>query len=118
MMGMNHWSIRRTVIHFMISLCFFHLSVLVFLFFRSDCPACFEQPKERQRIKLMMAKQEYIHPQVYANMLQSVDTTTAALSHINNTQIPSSSCIPSPCFSGSIRVFALCVLSLSSVLCL
>ncbi len=34
-----------------------------------NCPACFEAPKERQRVKLMLAAQEAVHPNLY-NSLQ------------------------------------------------
>ena len=30
-----------------------------------NCPACFSAPKERQRIKELLAKQEYIHPHLF-----------------------------------------------------
>lgn len=36
-----------------------------------NCPACFEAPKERQRVKLLLASQENVHPNLYSNMLQS-----------------------------------------------
>lgn len=41
-----------------------------------DCPACFEAPKERQRIKLLLASQEHVHPNLYPNMLQSEARST------------------------------------------
>ena len=34
-----------------------------------NCPACFEAPKERQRVKLMLAAQEAVHPALF-NSLQ------------------------------------------------
>ncbi len=34
-----------------------------------NCPACFEEPKERQRIKLMLAQQEHIHTNLFSTML-------------------------------------------------
>ena len=36
------------------------------------CPACFEAPKERARIKLLLASQEHLHPHLIPNMLQAM----------------------------------------------
>ena len=35
-----------------------------------NCPACFEAPKERQRMKLLLASQEHIHPNLFNSLLQ------------------------------------------------
>jgi len=37
-----------------------------------NCPACFEAPKERARVKLMLASQEHVHPNVFACLLRSM----------------------------------------------
>ena len=37
-----------------------------------NCPACFEAPKERQRIKLMLAAQEHLHPHLYSCLLRAM----------------------------------------------
>jgi tRNA(Ile)-lysidine synthase TilS/MesJ len=33
-----------------------------------SCPACFEAPKERHRIKQLLAQQELLYPRVYLNL--------------------------------------------------
>jgi len=33
-----------------------------------NCPACFEQPKERQRIKDMLAKEESLFPRIFDSL--------------------------------------------------
>merc|ERR1739845_284080 len=33
-----------------------------------NCPACFESPKERQRIKQLLAQQEMLFPRLYWNL--------------------------------------------------
>ncbi|CAM9657353.1 unnamed protein product [Ectocarpus fasciculatus] len=33
-----------------------------------NCPACFEEPKERHRVKKMLAKEESLFPSMYANL--------------------------------------------------
>lgn len=37
-----------------------------------NCPACFESPKERQRVKLLLASQEHIHPNLFSSMLRAM----------------------------------------------
>lgn len=37
-----------------------------------NCPACFEAPKERQRIKVLLASQEHIHPNLFSSLLRSM----------------------------------------------
>jgi len=37
-----------------------------------NCPACFEAPKERARVKLVLAEQEHRHPSVFQSMLKSM----------------------------------------------
>ena len=37
-----------------------------------NCPACFEEPKERHRVKKMLAKEESLCPTVYANMRRAL----------------------------------------------
>jgi tRNA 2-thiocytidine biosynthesis protein TtcA len=37
-----------------------------------NCPACFEAPKERQRIKLMLAQQEALHPNVVSSIMTAI----------------------------------------------
>ena len=37
-----------------------------------NCPACFEAPKERQRVKLMLASQEHIHNELFSSMLNAM----------------------------------------------
>lgn len=37
-----------------------------------DCPACFEAPKERQRVKLLLASQEHVHANLFSNMLKAM----------------------------------------------
>lgn len=38
----------------------------------ADCPACFEAPKERQRVKLLLASQEHVHANLFSNMLKAM----------------------------------------------
>ena len=33
-----------------------------------NCPACFEAPKERQRMKQLLAQQELLFPRLYWNL--------------------------------------------------
>merc|ERR1712098_244712 len=33
-----------------------------------NCPACFEAPKERQRVKQVLAQQELLYPRLYWNL--------------------------------------------------
>jgi hypothetical protein len=40
--------------------------------FLPDCPACFEAPKERARVKLLLASQEHVHANLFSNMLQAM----------------------------------------------
>lgn len=37
-----------------------------------NCPACFAQPKERHRTKILLAQQEFEHPHIFQNLLQAV----------------------------------------------
>jgi tRNA(Ile)-lysidine synthase TilS/MesJ len=37
-----------------------------------NCPACFEEPKERHRVKKMLAKEKSLCPTVYANMRRAL----------------------------------------------
>lgn len=42
---------------------------IIDLFLSSEnCPACFEAPKERQRIKQLLAQQELLFPRLYWNL--------------------------------------------------
>eukprot|EP00475_Leptophrys_vorax_P010480 TRINITY_DN1704_c0_g1_i1.p1 TRINITY_DN1704_c0_g1~~TRINITY_DN1704_c0_g1_i1.p1 ORF type:complete len:994 (-),score=265.41 TRINITY_DN1704_c0_g1_i1:53-3034(-) len=38
-----------------------------------NCPACFDEPKERARIKQVLAAQEHIHPDLFSSMLKAMD---------------------------------------------
>ena len=37
-----------------------------------NCPACFSAPKERHRIKLMLAQQEHLFPSLFSSVLKSI----------------------------------------------
>eukprot|EP00472_Partenskyella_glossopodia_P005371 CAMPEP_0197520860 /NCGR_PEP_ID=MMETSP1318-20131121/6192_1 /TAXON_ID=552666 /ORGANISM="Partenskyella glossopodia, Strain RCC365" /LENGTH=156 /DNA_ID=CAMNT_0043072617 /DNA_START=368 /DNA_END=838 /DNA_ORIENTATION=+ len=37
-----------------------------------NCPACFEAPKERARVKLMLASQEHVHANVFSCLLRTM----------------------------------------------
>ncbi|KAK2174789.1 hypothetical protein NP493_777g01038 [Ridgeia piscesae] len=37
-----------------------------------NCPACFEAPKERQRIKQLLAAQELHHPRLFQSLLSAI----------------------------------------------
>merc|ERR1712012_832981 len=37
-----------------------------------NCPACFEAPKERQRIKQLLAQQELLFPRLYWNLKTAI----------------------------------------------
>ena len=37
-----------------------------------NCPACFEGPKERYRIKTMLAQQEHLFPQLFSAILRAI----------------------------------------------
>merc|ERR1712086_1077538 len=36
------------------------------------CPACFSAPKERHRIKLMLAQQEHLFPSLFSSILKTI----------------------------------------------
>lgn len=38
-----------------------------------NCPACFSAPKERHRIKLMLAQQEHLFPNLFSSILKSMN---------------------------------------------
>jgi len=46
-----------------------------------NCPACFEAPKERQRVKLMLAAQETIHPNLHSSLLRAMMPLLKLASH-------------------------------------
>ena len=35
-----------------------------------NCPACFEEPKERHHLKKMLAREEALNPTLYSNLRQ------------------------------------------------
>merc|ERR1712096_27164 len=37
-----------------------------------NCPACFDAPQERQRMKLLLASQEHLHTGLYSNLLAAM----------------------------------------------
>ena len=37
-----------------------------------NCPACFEAPKERQRMKQLLASQEILHPRLFSSILSAM----------------------------------------------
>ena len=37
-----------------------------------NCPACFEAPKERARVKLLLASQEHVHPSLFSSLLKAM----------------------------------------------
>ena len=37
-----------------------------------NCPACFAQPKERARMKSLLAQQEHLHPALFSNLLKAM----------------------------------------------
>ena len=37
-----------------------------------SCPACFEEPKERHRVKQLLAAQELLFPQLYGSLLRAM----------------------------------------------
>jgi len=37
-----------------------------------NCPACFSAPKERHRIKLMLAQQENLFPDLFQSILKTI----------------------------------------------
>jgi tRNA 2-thiocytidine biosynthesis protein TtcA len=37
-----------------------------------NCPACFEGPKERYRIKTLLAQQEHLNPTLMSNLLRAM----------------------------------------------
>merc|ERR1712173_27482 len=50
-----------------------------------NCPACFEAPKERQRIKQLLAQQELLFPRLYWNL----KTALYPVMRINRTGVES-----------------------------
>ena len=57
-----------------------HLPVIV-----ENCPACFVAPKERHRVKLLLAQQEYEYPHIFQTLLR---TLHPLLSHNRSTPTP------------------------------
>jgi len=43
-----------------------------------NCPGCFEQPKERARIKVLLASQEQVFPDLYGRLLRAMMPLMAA----------------------------------------
>jgi len=37
-----------------------------------NCPACFEAPKERARVKVVLAEQEHAHPALFSSLLRAM----------------------------------------------
>jgi tRNA(Ile)-lysidine synthase TilS/MesJ len=37
-----------------------------------NCPACFDEPKERARVKQVLAAQEHVHPDLFSSMLKAM----------------------------------------------
>ena len=37
-----------------------------------NCPACFEQPKERERVKKMLSKEESLNPSLFTNLRRAM----------------------------------------------
>lgn len=48
-----------------------------------NCPACFEAPKERHRIKQLLASQEIMFPRIFPSLMAAIKPIMA----INKTQI-------------------------------
>jgi len=37
-----------------------------------NCPACFAEPKERHRVKLMLAREEFEHPNLFSSLMRAM----------------------------------------------
>lgn len=48
-----------------------------------NCPACFEAPKERHRIKQLLASQEILFPRIFPSLMAAIKPIMA----INRTQM-------------------------------
>lgn len=46
-----------------------------------NCPACFSAPKERHRIKLMLAQQENLFPSMFSSILKTITPLMKLKSH-------------------------------------
>jgi len=42
-----------------------------------NCPACFAEPKERHRVKLMLAREEFEHPNLFSSLSRAISPLTA-----------------------------------------
>lgn len=42
-----------------------------------NCPACYEAPKERARVKLLLASQEHLYPNLFQNLLRAMEPLMA-----------------------------------------
>merc|ERR1712083_580441 len=42
-----------------------------------NCPACFEAPQERQRMKQLLATQEHLNPSLFNSLLKALDPLIA-----------------------------------------
>jgi tRNA 2-thiocytidine biosynthesis protein TtcA len=49
-----------------------YAKVMQFPVINENCPACFAQPKERARIKSLLATQENLFPMLFPNLLQAM----------------------------------------------
>ena len=48
-----------------------------------NCPACFEAPKERHRVKQLLAAQEIMFPRIFPSLMAAIKPIMA----INRTQL-------------------------------
>ncbi len=39
---------------------------------KENCPACFEEPKERYRVKTLLAQQEHLFPKLMVTLLRTM----------------------------------------------
>ena len=39
---------------------------------QENCPACFQSPKERQRMKVLLSQQENLFPSLFSSLLKSM----------------------------------------------
>ena len=37
-----------------------------------NCPACYDEPKQRQNVKMILAKQEQLNPKIFCNLLKTI----------------------------------------------
>jgi len=64
--------IIRPLVHVRERLCREYATVADLPIIDENCPACFEAPKERARVKIVLAEQEHLHPALFSSLQKAM----------------------------------------------